>query len=123
MGLFFMTVGMEISVQLFMTKWASILTHLTILMTGKIALIFAIGKLYGLSNITSFRSGLLLGAGGEFAFVAFGEAVQQGLLPSGLVNQLYMTVSLSMALIPYMAILGAKFGKKFEKGDVKVHLT
>ena len=29
-------------------------------------------------------------AGGEFAFVAFGEAVQRGVLPLALTNQLYL---------------------------------
>ena len=34
-----------------------------------------LGPLFGISWVQSVRAGLLLAAGGEFAFVAFGEAV------------------------------------------------
>ena len=46
----------------------------------------AIGPLFGLSHIASVRAGLLLAAGGEFAFVAFGEALSLGILPPGMVR-------------------------------------
>jgi hypothetical protein len=52
--------------------------------------------------------------------VAFGEAVRQGVLPVALINQLYVVVALTMALVPYLAALGAKLGQMFEKGDMKV---
>ena len=41
---------------------------------GKVALV---SKLFGVSIISAIRVGLLLAPGGEFAFVAFGEAVNQ----------------------------------------------
>lgn len=40
--------------------------------------------------MASFRSGLLLAPGGEFAFVAFGESVAKGILPGALANELYL---------------------------------
>eukprot|EP00210_Caulerpa_lentillifera_P005216 g4983.t1 len=119
MGLFFMTVGMEISVGLMISSWRSIIVQLSLLIAGKIALMVVIGPVFGLSKLTALRSALLLAPGGEFAFVAFGEAVNVGLLPAPLVTQLYLVVSLSMALLPYLAIAGAKIGKVFEKADMK----
>ncbi|GMH32902.1 hypothetical protein BSKO_00736 [Bryopsis sp. KO-2023] len=119
MGLFFMTVGMEISVGLLLAKWKTIFIGMSALLVGKVAVLAAVGPMFGLSQITSIRAGMLLAAGGEFAFVAFGEAVSQGVLPAALVNEMYLMVALSMALIPYMAIVGAKLGKVFEKSDMK----
>ena len=48
----------------------------------------AVGPWFGVSQLASIRAGLLLAPGGEFAFVAFGEAVSKGVLPVALTNQL-----------------------------------
>lgn len=64
---------------------------------------------------TPAPAGLLLASGGEFAFVAFGEAVAKGVLPAALTSELYMVVALSMALVPYLAALGGKLGVLFER--------
>lgn len=119
MGLFFMTVGMEISVGLMISGWRSIAIQLLALVGGKVALMVLIGPIFGLTRLTALRSALLLAPGGEFAFVAFGEAASVNLLPTALVTQLYLVVSLSMAILPYLAIAGSKIGKVFEKADMK----
>ena len=80
----------------------------------------ALGKAFGLSHLQAARAGLLLAAGGEFAFVTFGEAVQHKILPAALVSKLFLVVALSMALTPFLAEGGAKLGKVFEKSDMKV---
>lgn len=49
MGLFFMTVGMEISVGLFFAKWKSVLAGISMLILGKTAVVAAVGGLFGLS--------------------------------------------------------------------------
>eukprot|EP00879_Flechtneria_rotunda_P019410 GHRR01020387.1.p1 GENE.GHRR01020387.1~~GHRR01020387.1.p1 ORF type:complete len:828 (+),score=374.04 GHRR01020387.1:716-3199(+) len=119
MGLFFMTVGMQISVGLFIIKWKMILSAIVVLIAGKLAVMLAAGQMFGLSRLASLRSGMLLATGGEFAFVAFGEAVGKGVLPAALTSELYMVVALSMALVPYLAALGGKLGVLFERSDMK----
>lgn len=42
------------------------------------------------SQVTSAPLLTSPGAGGEFAFVAFGESVARGLLPAALTSQLYL---------------------------------
>lgn len=81
----------------------------------------AIGKAFGLTILQSVRAGLLLAAGGEFAFVTFGEAVSHRILPQALVSKLFLIVSLSMALTPFLAEFGQRLGKMFEKSDFKVN--
>ncbi|KAL0022130.1 hypothetical protein WJX79_005559 [Trebouxia sp. C0005] len=119
MGLFFMTVGMEISVGLFFAEWKTVVSGIVLLIGGKVGVMAAVGKGFGLSLLQSVRAGLLLAAGGEFAFVTFGEAVSHKILPQALVSKLFLIVSLSMALTPFLAEFGQRLGKMFEKSDVK----
>ncbi|KAL0018096.1 hypothetical protein WJX77_002629 [Trebouxia sp. C0004] len=119
MGLFFMTVGMEISVGLFFAEWKTVVSGIILLIGGKVGVMAAVGKGFGLSLLQSVRAGLLLAAGGEFAFVTFGEAVSHKILPQALVSKLFLIVSLSMALTPFLAEFGQRLGKMFEKSDVK----
>eukprot|EP00873_Tetraselmis_striata_P045483 jgi/Tetstr1/465747/TSEL_010372.t1 len=112
LGLFFMTVGMEISGALFVAKWKTILAGITMLIVGKTAVLAAVGPMFGMSRIASIRTGFMLAPGGEFAFVAFGEAVGAGILSAALSNQLFLVVALSMALTPYLAAFGQWLGSK-----------
>ena len=119
MGLFFMTVGMEISMGLFAAKFKSVLAALALLITGKVAIMTAVGQAFGLSMVQAFRAGLLLSPGGEFAFVLYGEAVAKGLFGAALAQEMFLVVALSMALTPFLAEFGAKVGKLLEKKDVR----
>ena len=119
MGLFFMTVGMEISMGLFAAKFKSVLAALALLIVGKVAIMTAVGQAFGLSMVQAFRSGLLLSPGGEFAFVLYGEAVAKGLFGAALAQEMFLVVALSMALTPFLAEFGGKVGKQLEKKDVR----
>ncbi|PSC73360.1 K(+) efflux antiporter chloroplastic-like [Micractinium conductrix] len=119
MGLFFMTVGMEISVPLFFSKIKIIAAAMVMLIGGKVAVMAAVGQAFGLSLVQSLRSGLLLSPGGEFAFVLFGEAVSRGIMGAALAKELYLVVALSMALTPFLAQFGGKLGQMLEKSDMK----
>ena len=119
MGLFFMTVGMEISMSLFAAKFKSVLAALALLIAGKVAIMTAVGQAFGLSLVQAFRAGLLLSPGGEFAFVLYGEAVAKGLFGAALAQEMFLVVALSMALTPFLAEFGAKVSKQLEKKDVR----
>lgn len=78
MFLFFcLQVGMSIDPQLFISKFPVIAGALSLLLVGKTFMIASLGRVFGLSTVAALRAGLLLAPGGEFAFVAFGEAVNQ----------------------------------------------
>lgn len=68
---------MSIDSQLFVNKFPVIAGALVILIVGKTLLVTGVGRFFGLSTVAAARAGLLLAPGGEFAFVAFGEAVSQ----------------------------------------------
>ncbi|KAI8025230.1 hypothetical protein LOK49_LG02G00368 [Camellia lanceoleosa] len=77
LGLFFMMVGMSIDPKLVVSNFPVIMGTLPLLIGGKTILVALAGRLFGISIISAIRVGLLLAPGGEFAFVAFGEAVNQ----------------------------------------------
>lgn len=119
LGLFFMTVGMAIDPKLFVSKFPIIIGALSLLIIGKTALVVSVGRLFGLSTVAAVRAGLLLAPGGEFAFVAFGEAVNQKIMTSSMSSLLYLVVGLSMALTPWLGALGQVISSQFEQQDVR----
>ncbi|KAM7512012.1 hypothetical protein LguiB_010887 [Lonicera macranthoides] len=119
LGLFFMTVGMSIDPKLLVSNFPLIMGSLALLIGGKTILVAVVGKLFGISIISAIRVGLLLAPGGEFAFVAFGEAVNQGIMSSQLSSLLFLVVGISMALTPWLAAGGQLIASRFELQDVR----
>ncbi|XWS77073.1 hypothetical protein CRYUN_Cryun01aG0231200 [Craigia yunnanensis] len=119
LGLFFMTVGMSIDPKLLVSNFPVIAGALGLLIGGKTILVAFVGKLFGISIISAIRVGLLLAPGGEFAFVAFGEAVNQGIMSSQLSSLLFLVVGISMAITPWLAAGGQLIASRFELHDVR----
>lgn len=70
-------VGMSIDPKLLASNFPVITGALGLLIASKTILVAIVGRLFGVSIVSAIRVGLLLAPGGEFAFVAFGEAVNQ----------------------------------------------
>ncbi|KAI3693942.1 hypothetical protein L1987_76898 [Smallanthus sonchifolius] len=119
LGLFFMTVGMSIDPKLLVSNFPVIMGSLGLLIAGKTVMVAAVGRLFGVSLISAIRVGLLLAPGGEFAFVAFGEAVNQGIMTPQLSSLLFLVVGISMALTPWLAAGGQLIASRFEQHDVR----
>ncbi|TYI73934.1 hypothetical protein E1A91_D07G164000v1 [Gossypium mustelinum] len=119
LGLFFMTVGMSTDPKLLVSNFPVIMEALGLLIGGKIILVAFVGTLFGISIVSAIRVGLLLAPGGEFAFVAFGEAVNQGIMSSQLSSLLFLVVGISMALTPWLAAGGQLISSHFELHDVR----
>ncbi|XP_038682628.1 K(+) efflux antiporter 2, chloroplastic-like [Tripterygium wilfordii] len=119
LGLFFMTVGMSIDPKLLFSNFPVIMGTLGLLIGGKTMLVALVGRIFGISLISAIRTGLLLAPGGEFAFVAFGDAVNQGIMSSHLSSLLFLVVGISMALTPWLAAGGQLIASRFELHDVR----
>lgn len=104
MGLFFMSVGMDMQFGVFFRNWASVLGSLAALIFGKLGIMMLLGKPSGLTPLSAARSGLYVAPGGEFAFVVFNEAVEKGLLSAGECAPIVFMVVLSMAITPYLGV-------------------
>jgi Kef-type K+ transport system membrane component KefB len=119
LGLFFMTVGMSIDPKLLVAKFPKIMGALALLIVGKTLIVTGVGRLFGLSTVAAVRSGLFLAPGGEFAFVAFGEAVNQGIMSAEMSSLLFLVTGLSMAITPWLAAGGQLIASRFDQQDVR----
>ncbi|CAO2835072.1 unnamed protein product [Amaranthus hypochondriacus] len=119
LGLFFMTVGMSIDPKLLLSNFPVIMGSLGLLIVGKTMLVTLVGRIFGVSTVSAIRTGLLLAPGGEFAFVAFGEAVNQGIMSPQLSSLMFLVVGISMALTPWLAAGGQLIASRFELNDVR----
>jgi len=121
LGLFFVTVGFEIDVNLIASKFPQVLSLVAGIMGIKAAVCTLLSVAFGLSLSTSQQTGLILSQGGEFAFVAFGLARSLGILDGPTTKLLLTSVSLTMALTPAVASLGGKISKKLEEESDFTH--
>ncbi|CAA7054175.1 unnamed protein product [Microthlaspi erraticum] len=121
LGLFFVTTGTSIDMEVLFREWPNVLSLLGGLIVIKTLIITALGPRVGLTLQESVRIGFLLSQGGEFAFVVFSLANRLGVLPLELNKLLIIVVVLSMALTPTLNQLGRKaadfLDEKLDPGD------
>ncbi|KAG4398555.1 hypothetical protein AAZX31_08G062800 [Glycine max] len=115
LGLFFLTTGTSIDMQLLLREWPNVLSLLGGLIVIKTLIITAIGPRVGLTLKESVRIGLLLSQGGEFGFVVFSLANRLGVLPLELNKLLIIVVVLSMALTPFLNEAGRRAASFIEE--------
>jgi CPA2 family monovalent cation:H+ antiporter-2 len=116
LGLFFMSVGMNIDVMEIYKQSITIITFTISLIAVKALIISALCILFGFNKGVAVHAGLLLSQGGEFAFILFNLGKEHGILEPGEANILLLVVTCSMALTPLLAIIGQKFSENIEKG-------
>ncbi len=98
LGLFFITIGTSINLNLlFADPWV-LLAGALLLLLVKTSVIGSIIAYTGQSKIHSFRLGLMLAQGGEFAFVVMAQALSLHILDKQSTEQITIVVGLSMAL-------------------------
>ena len=102
LGLFFVAVGMSANLGLLVTEPLQVLTVTIGLLAVKAAILFALGRAFGLTNRDSLKLGFVLAQGGEFAFVLFTLGISAGLLDGAIAQQLILAVTLSMAATPFL---------------------
>ena len=109
LGLFFIAVGASIDFT-FLRENPQLVTQLVVgLVAVKLLVLAVVGRLFRLEWSQNFLFTFALAQGGEFAFVLFSFATQNGVLSPEIVNPLVATVALSMAATPLLMILNEKF--------------
>jgi CPA2 family monovalent cation:H+ antiporter-2 len=121
LGFFFVTVGFEIDLALIWSQLPLVGSLVMGIILIKAAITTALSLAFGLSLSTSQQTGLILSQGGEFAFVAFGLARSLRILDVATTKLLLTSVSLTMALTPAMATIGAKVAKRLEESSDFTH--
>lgn len=102
LGLFFVAVGMSANLDLLAVKPLTILALTVGLIAIKAAILFPVGRFYGMNGRDSLKFCFVLAQGGEFAFVLFSLGVNAGVLSREVTQELILAVTLSMAVTPLL---------------------
>jgi len=118
LGLFFIAVGMSVNIGLLLESPARILIIVALLMLTKAVILVPIARKFGICDSrSSWSLAAAMSQGGEFAFVLFGIAARDRLLPADLIDELILAVALSMLLTPFAYLAAEHFGNKMSEDD------
>lgn len=115
LGIFFFTVGMNIDFRELLRDPVWLLVSVIALIGGKALILTGLGRLFRLSWPTTVELGLLLGAGGEFAFVAITMAAALGLVAPAVSTFALAVTSVTMALTPLLSMAARRLKPLFAK--------
>ncbi|MFN3398900.1 MAG: cation:proton antiporter [Ferrovibrio sp.] len=119
LGLFFLSVGMGIDLRVALDHAGWLLLSVIGLFTIKGSIIAALALLFGRGRTVALEMALLLGQGGEFAFVVLGMAERLGLIELQISQFMLLVVSLSMALTPLTALVARRIARGAEHRDAQ----
>ena len=113
MGLFFMTVGMGMDALqiLHAPVWLACAVLGLVLLKGLV--VAPLLRLGGLPWGRAVEGALLLGQGGEFAFIVIGYATASKLLDGALGGRVMLAVGLSLFVTPLLARIGHMIGERW----------
>jgi CPA2 family monovalent cation:H+ antiporter-2 len=101
LGLFFITIGMLLNLQLVFAHWWLVLVLLVVPVLLKFALIALLAKGFGSSMGVALRTGLSLAQAGEFGFVLLNLASGAHLIDPLLIQLVLASMVLSMLVAPF----------------------
>jgi len=108
LGIFFFTIGMTIDLREFIREPQALLATVAAVIALKAGILTTLAKLFGLQWPAAAETGLLLGGGGEFAFVGIGAASVAGIVGGDISSLALAATFVTMALTPLLAIAGLR---------------
>jgi CPA2 family monovalent cation:H+ antiporter-2 len=108
LGLFFFTVGMNIDFRELAREPLLLVACVIGLIAVKAAIVFALARLFRVPRQAAIETALLLGPGGEFAFVVIGVAAAASLVSQPVGSFTLAVTSVTMALLPVLAMVGRR---------------
>jgi CPA2 family monovalent cation:H+ antiporter-2 len=121
LGLFFITVGTAIDVQVVLAQLGSIVAAVAALVAIKAAILYASARALGIPRATAAEVALLLAQASEFAFVVIGLARASNLLSPALATSAIAVVGLSMMATPLLGWLGRRLRERLATRDHAGH--
>ncbi len=113
LGLFFITIGMLLDIQVVIENFFWIGIILVLLITTKIVLISCLSRLFGATSNTAIRAGLNLAQGGEFGFVLLAQANVSGLIENAILQPILAAMVLSMFVAPFLIEYSERLVQRF----------
>jgi CPA2 family monovalent cation:H+ antiporter-2 len=115
LGVFFFSVGMHIDLGFIWREPLLVAAAFLAMLIAKTLLLAPLCRLFGVPWPATVETSLLLAPGGEFAFIGVGLAVQVGLVAGDVAAGVLAVVSLTMGVLPFIALLARRAGHHFEK--------
>jgi len=119
MGLFFVSIGMLLDVNILTTYWQWLLLAVAGMVLFKSLLITLLGKMFGLDSGVSFRTGLVLAQGGEFGFALMIEAQKYQLLDKEVSQVIFAAIVVSMLIAPFLIRHNGRLVKSLMPGYIE----
>ena len=114
LGIFFFTVGLAVDPAQIIANPLLIGISVVGLIAIKAAVVYPLARWFGIKQSGAIKSALLLGAGGEFAFVVIGLATRGRIIDPQAARFMLLVTALTMALLPLLAMLGRRLAKQQE---------
>jgi monovalent cation:proton antiporter-2 (CPA2) family protein len=108
LGLFFIAVGASVDFNLISGSPMMIVQLVAALIAVKFLVLFIIGRFFRMGLDHNLLFAFALAQGGEFAFVLFSFALQNGVFTSEVANPLIAAVAVSMAFTPLLMLINEK---------------
>lgn len=115
LGVFFFSVGMSVDLDF-------VAAHPVVILAAAIGLVAVKGlvtglgaRVFGVPPTHALKTALLIGPGGEFAFIVVGLAVALKLIDATTATFVLAVVSLSMAAIPLFDLAGKRVSKEIDR--------
>jgi monovalent cation:proton antiporter-2 (CPA2) family protein len=115
LGLFFLLVGLNLDFALLLQSPLKIIAAAMTLIIIKFSVLMLCGKIFRLPHRPMLEAALLLGPGGEFAFVLLASATTLGLFKNKETAATLLLVTLTMMLIPLLSRMAKSLRRVLEK--------
>jgi CPA2 family monovalent cation:H+ antiporter-2 len=115
LGIFFFSVGMTIDFRQLAQDPAWLFALAFGLILLKAGIVYALARYFALTRAAALEAALLLGPGGEFAFVGIGLATGLALIEPKLGSFVLAAISMTMALLPLLSALARRLAPLLEE--------
>jgi len=116
LGLFFITVGMNLDLHILRSQWHWALLALLAMLFVKTIIVLGIGRLFRLETGVALRTGLVLATSGEFGFALLVQAEQYRVLAANSIQIVLAAMVLSMLIAPLLIRYNGAIAKRLVKG-------
>lgn len=108
LGVFFLAVGASVDFGLLTSRPGTMASLTGLLLAVKFAILFVLGRLFRMGLDQNLLFAFALSQGGEFCFVLFSFAAQNGVVPAEVASPLVAVVAISMAVTPLLMFVNEK---------------
>jgi len=119
LGLFFVSVGMSIDIAQVAARPLWLIASVFGLYLVKSPIVYALARWFGESRPVALEAGLLLGQGGEFAFLVIGMAYGLGLMPKDTAQFMLIVTGMTMVATPLVAQVARKLARAVEAREAE----